>query len=645
MKKQEIIAASIVAVWLLTACGGGGNLPNGSVVNSPGGGDPPPTKLVNVKVTVSIPARERAHGIRPGYVSVNTKSLVIQLTSVDGGGVSGVNPTTIETAAKARGCKLESRQLVCSTTASGSPGNDVFAVTTYQGSNATGSVLSVGTVQAKIAAGGGGVQISNSLALSLGGVIASLKVALSPSDGKRGTPTRSAVSLEAYDASGAQIVGPSDFAEPVTLSVQGDNGKSFTLRAGSRSGASLLIAKPASNIALDYNGNRDASSVSVHGIVTGPSGVGTSANFALKGRQPPPPVGTIYALNLGANDGRAATVTEYDGKASGNAKPVRTLVLSSKLYARSIAVDASNNLYVGYVDNQFGFSPSSGLPDKGNEIATYAPGASGNAQPTSVLTADQKTSSTIFPVYLTIDPSGNLVTYGATSVDGSNGNDAVLSYPPGSTGAAAPADAWAYYYPTLYYSGPTGLALDSAGNFYVSAALHSSLGPSYGLFVTPASDNGNPSVTPSRTIPWDTTTGLNPGLTTNVALNSSGELFVGNNATQGSGSAISCQGRANVFAAGASGGTTDVPPLRVLTLGGIVTQNAECVSSRDILVAYFPSVFLYSTTLFATDDFNNAIDAYPSGAHGTVKPTLKISGSATGLNAPVMLVVTQNSPT
>src|SRR5580700_1711082 len=113
MKKQEIIAASIVAVWLLTACGGGGNLPNGSVVNSPGGGDPPPTKLVNVKVTVSIPARERAHGIRPGYVSVNTKSLVIQLTSVDGGGVSGVNPTTIETAAKARGCKLESRQLVC----------------------------------------------------------------------------------------------------------------------------------------------------------------------------------------------------------------------------------------------------------------------------------------------------------------------------------------------------------------------------------------------------------------------------------------------------------------------------------------------------------------------------------------------------
>lgn len=643
MKKRRLAIGSLLAALVTSACGGGGTLPAGSVVNSPGGGDPPPTKLVRVKVTVAVPSPKKEK-IRPGYVSVNTKSLVIQLTSVNGGGVTGVNPTTIETAAKARGCKAGSGQTICSATASGSPGDDVFAVTTFAGPNATGSVLSVGTVAAKIASGGGGVQINNSLSLGLGGVIANLKIALSPGGGKRGTPETSDVSLEAFDASGAQIVGPSDFSDPISLAIEGDSGGAFTLHAGNRSGASLTIAKPTSNITLHYDGNRQASSVSIHGTVSGPSGIGKSVNFALKGKQPPPPVGTVYALNLGSNDGRGATVTEYDGKSNGNAKPVRTLDLSSKLYARSIAVDANNNLYVGYVDNQFGFSPSSGLPDKGNEIATYAPEAAGNAQPTSVLSADTKTETSIFPLYISFDPSGNLVTYGATGIDGSDGNDAVLTYAPGSSGASAPAQAWAYYLPTLYYGGPTGLALDSAGNFYVDGALHSSLGPDYGLFVTPASDNGNPSVTASRTIPWDGPsgpTGLTPGLTTNVVLDSSGEPFIGNNATQGSGSTISCQGRASVFAAGSSGGTTDVPPLRVLTLGGIATQNSLCVSSRDPRVPYFPSIFLYGTSLFAADDFNNAIDAYPSSGRSTVKPSLKISGSATGLNAPIMLVVTQ----
>ena len=44
--------------------------------------------------------------------------------------------------------------------------------------------------------------------------------------------------------------------------------------------------------------------------------------------------------------------------------------------------------YVGYLDSATGFSISGGTPDKGNEIAVYAPGASGNDQPTSVITAD-----------------------------------------------------------------------------------------------------------------------------------------------------------------------------------------------------------------------------------------------------------------
>ncbi len=640
---KRIVA--IVAICVLAACGGGGGLPVGSVVNSGGGSGPPPTTLVDVKVVVTVPSGTRRSGVRPGYVSVNTKSLVIALTSVDGGGVTGVNPTTINTVAKARGCKVESGETVCTATASGSPGTDVFSVTTYQGANATGAVLSVGAVQAKIAGDGGGVQISNKLSLTLNGVIASLGLAVLPNHGQRGTPVKSDVTLTAYDASGAQIIGPSKFASPVALSIQGDANNAFLLHAAGHSGTQLTIEKPTSGITMTYDGYEQAGSVTVQAAIDGPSAGSAKAPFTLRGKQPPPPVGMIYALNLGTSDGQGATVTEYDGSAKGNAAPVRTLQLDSKLYARSIAIDSNNNLYVGYFDNQEGFSPSSGKPDAGNEVAIYSPNASGNSQPAAVLTADKSTKTALFPQYMAFDTSDDLVTYGATSVDGNGGNDTVLIYAPGSSGAAAPANAWGFLSPQIRYAGPTGLTLDASGNFYVNGALHSTLGPVYGLFVTPASDDNNPAVSPSRTIPWNTKTELTPGLTTNVALSPNSEIFIANSLEEFTKSSYpECQGRTNVFAAGSGGGSQpSETPLRVLTLDGVFTSNPSCVNQSNPLVPFFPTIALYDATLFVADDFNNAIDAFPSTGNGNVKPSLTISGSATGLNAPIALVITKDS--
>ncbi len=634
--------AAAVAVACASACGGGPGTPQGPVVGSPGNPDPPPTKLVGVKVSVTIPPAAKRHGLGPDYVSANTASLVIQLASVDGSGVSGVNATTINTLPKSHGCKPQGGGTICTATATGSPGNDVFAVTTFDGTNATGDVLSVGSVSAKIGSGGGGVPITNQLSLSLAGVIASLKLALSPNEAKRGDATTSQAALNAYDASGAQIVGPSDFAAPISLTVQGDTSGAFVLHAPGAAGSQITIRKPTSGITLKYDGNRQASSVTIQASVAAPSAPSARAPFTLRGKQPPPPVGTIYALNLGSNNGLAATVTEYDGKANGNAAPVRTLQLSSKLYARSIAVDSSNNLYVGYFDTTLGFEPSTGLPDAKNEVAIYAPNASGGDQPSAVLTADKSTKTTIFPLFMTFDPSGDFVTYGATTVDNNTGN-AVLTYAPGSSGAATPLHGWNFSSPSIEYAGPTGFAMDSSGNFYVNGALRTTLGPSYGLFVAAASDIGNPSASPVRTVPWDTTTQLTPGLTTLVALDSSGEPFIANSTVAGTSGSTACQGRANVFAAGASGGTTDNPPLRILVLAGILAQSPYCDSPRDPRVPFFPSIALYGTTLFVSDDFNNAIAAYPAGAKGTVKATLRIAGSATGLSAPIALVITKVS--
>ena len=60
-------------------------------------------------------------------------------------------------------------------------------------------------------------------------MIASLKLALSPKDAKRGTRTTAAVTLDAFDASGAQIVGPSDYAAPISLAIEGDTDQAFRL--------------------------------------------------------------------------------------------------------------------------------------------------------------------------------------------------------------------------------------------------------------------------------------------------------------------------------------------------------------------------------------------------------------------------------
>jgi len=624
---------------MTTACGGS-NAPFGPVVGTPGGGDPPPPRFVNVRLTVSIPPLKS--GLRANYLSPKTHSLEVELVSVDGNGVTGVNPTTVNTVAKGRDCKPQGRGLICSGTVSGSPGDDVFAVSTYAGLDATGAVLSVGTVKATVSSGGGGLGISNRLSLALDGVIASLKVRFDPDKGKRGQRMSSHVSLEAYDGAGAEIVGPSDYLEPVSLAIQGDGNHAFRLSDGKRSGDSLSIIKPTAGITLAYDGNKQASPIAVQASLSGSSGISASANFKLSGKSPPPPVGTIYALNLGSNDGRSATITEYDGKATGNAAPARTLSLSSKLYARSIAVDSSGDLYVGYFDNEFGFSPGTGLPDSHNEIAIYSPGAFGNAAPKATIVADPKTKTTLFPLFIAFDSGGRMVTFGATDVDKNTG-DAVLTYAAGSTGSAAPEYGWNFYDPAISYAGPTGLALDSSGNFYVNGALHTAIGPSYGLFVASAADIGNPNADAARTIPWDSTTELDPGQTTEVALSTSGEILVGDTVTQGSGSSASCQARVNVFAAGASGGETDNPPLRVLTLDGVSTSNSECVSSRDPLVPFYPAIAVYGSTLFVADDFNNAVAAFASNASGTVKPSLRIAGSATELNAPIALVVTSPS--
>ena len=422
-----MIRARALLLLLLAGCGGSPSTPNGPTVGSPGGPIPPPPSIVSAKLTITLP---RSHPLRtrvtPSYLSPNTRSISIGLASVDGGPFSGARTTVVNTEASDTGCQLAGGELKCTATIDAANGDDAFNVTTYAWRNATGAVLSAGTVTARIGSGNGVVRLNNALSLSIGGVIAKMSLHVTQTSIARGQAAAVPVTLDAFDPSGAQIVGAGAFLSPISLSIQGDGIGAFRLRNGRSNGGAIAVARPPSALKLLYDGNRQAStSISLQASVSQPNAVSATASLAVTGTPPPLPPGTIYVLNSGTKAGLGATLSVYDGSRSGNVVPQRTLALDGKLYARSIAVDAGGNVYVGYLDNLQGFSTVAGTPDEGNEIAVYGPTAHGNDQPTYVLQANTSSGTALFPIAMAFDSTGDLVTYGATNV-GSAVTDSVL---------------------------------------------------------------------------------------------------------------------------------------------------------------------------------------------------------------------------
>lgn len=647
MRASRSGALRALLTLLLVACGGSPNTPNGSTVGSGGGPIPPPPSIVSAKVYILLP-RERHSRARlaPSYLSPNTRSISIGLASVNGGPFSGARTTVVNTESGDPGCAPDGSAVKCTARIDAATGDDTFNVSTFEWRNATGAVLSAGSVSATIGPTSGGVRLNNTVALSVGGVIAKMSLHAAQTSIARGRRTVVPVALNAFDPSGAQIVGASRFLTPISLSIQGDGVGAFRLVDGSATGSTIAVARPPSALKLFYDGSPQAStSISLQASVLQPDAVSAKASLAVTGTPPPLPPGTIYVLNAGKKSGLGATLTVYDGAKKGNVSPERTLKLSDKLYARSIAVDGDGNLYVGYLDNTLGFSAVNGTPDVGNEVAVYAAGAQGNDQPSYVLQADNANGTALFPISMALDSAGDLVTYGATNV-GSAVTDSVLTYAPKSSGAAKPLRSWTFSLPQIRYAGPTGLALDSANNTYVSGALHTSLAPAPGIFVNAAANQSNESSAPSRTIPWDTTTQLVSGQVANIGLDNSGEIFTGN-FTVSSGSSTSsrsCQAQVNVFAAGSTGGTTDTAPLRVLTLEGVTTANPLC-SSPTTLAGYYPYVATYSNSIFVADEFGNAVEEFDATAKGSVKANATISGAATGLDTPIGVFIVPPSKT
>jgi len=185
--------------------------------------------------------------------------------------------------------------------------------------------------------------------------------------------------------------------------------------------------------------------------------------------------------------------------------------------------------------------------------------------------------------------------------------DTVTSYAIGAAGNAAP---------IVAQSGlcnPTGVAVDSNGNIYVTNIGNASA-PSYSVTVYPAGTTGN--TTPSAIIGGSSTGLVNPSA---IAVDGNGNIYVANN-----GSNVDGIDAVTVYPAGSNGNVAPSATISGSNTGLDGPSGIAVDSSGNIYVANWDS---------------STVTIYPASSTGNVTPSATIRGYATGLNDPSSITV------
>jgi hypothetical protein len=248
-------------------------------------------------------------------------------------------------------------------------GTDAFTVNLYSQTNAAGSVLSTGTTSYTVVAG-----VTNNVAITLGGQIATLSVTLSQSTFAAGTPATATVAVTALDAGGNAIALPGNYASPVTL-VDSDTSGATTLSTTS-------LAAPGATATLSYNGSNGlaGSTVAVTASAAGATnGVGTlsigspsvteTLTLPAAGSALPVPAPTGYALAMTMPSTLNAPAGTTMRTTAAVAAPTNVPVLASLgRAAQTVRSPLSGSTTYMYV----AFTPSANITASGTTTATYS---------------------------------------------------------------------------------------------------------------------------------------------------------------------------------------------------------------------------------------------------------------------------------
>jgi hypothetical protein len=231
---------------LLSACGGGGG--GSSPIPSSGSGSgtqPAQQQTAPAKMVIYIPpASQQNTHFRPTYISAGTQSMTVGLVN----GSSTTSLATINLTTGSPNCTVPAGGgLQCTATVQAPFGTDTFVVSTYSQTNAGGSVLSTGQVQATLTLGA----TEPTVQLDLDGVPSTVSLVLGTATLPVGNAGSTAVIVQAYDASNNLIIGPGVFANPIVLSITGDTYSTLSISYGP---SQTNIAAPGQVATLSYNG-------------------------------------------------------------------------------------------------------------------------------------------------------------------------------------------------------------------------------------------------------------------------------------------------------------------------------------------------------------------------------------------------------
>lgn len=229
---------AVAAAPVLNQCGGGGHaaapaLPAPAVNVTPA----VQTGEAEVTFTIAVPTRTGSSATRrPSYVSPSTKSMAV---AVNGGSMTSINLTPYTVSCSNAYC-------LASVAVSAPVGTDTFTIALYDAVNGSGNVLARQSLSTSVVNG------TNTIPLTLSGVVKSVSVSPSTLSVTVGTSGSNSLSVYAYDADGNIIVSPGGYVDA------SGNALTLTLTDGDTTGATSLsttsITPSTSSVTLNFNG-------------------------------------------------------------------------------------------------------------------------------------------------------------------------------------------------------------------------------------------------------------------------------------------------------------------------------------------------------------------------------------------------------
>jgi sugar lactone lactonase YvrE len=235
-------------------------------------------------------------------------------------------------------------------------------------------------------------------------------------------------------------------ADPGGIAVDPDGNIYVTNSDSSSDSIGVFKADADGNVAPSYTIESPTEVSSPSSVAIGPDGKIYVANG---GGQEVPPEGsnaiTVYPPGSYANVAEIATISGAD---SGDKTGIS--------FPEAIAVDAHGKIYLA----------DSGGEKMSARIAVFAANSDGNVPPIATIAGDK--TGLAEPSGLALDSSGDLYVLNDTGGDDNSGS--ITVYPPGANGNVAPKATIAdgAHDKNTQLNTPRGLALDSAGNIYVT---------------------------------------------------------------------------------------------------------------------------------------------------------------------------------